>query len=66
MRNDSAQQPELSQIDPASGTIVLSTRGASLYRTYVGRASILDGSLIDVYINDALVNTNGATGHNRT
>ena len=66
VRDNGAQQAELGQFDPASGSIVLASGGASLYRTYLGRASVLDGGFIDAFINDALFNATGATGHNRT
>jgi hypothetical protein len=66
VRDNGAQQAELSQFDPDSGAVVLASGGASLYRTYVGRTSVLEGSSIDVFINDALFNATGSAGHNRT
>ncbi len=66
VRDNGAQQAELSQFDPACGTMLLTSGGASLYRTYVGRTSVLDGGPIDVLINDSLFNASGAAGHNRT
>jgi hypothetical protein len=66
VRDNGAQHAQASQFDPASGSIVLSSGGAFLYRTYVGRTIALDGAPVSVFINDALFNATGATGFNRT
>jgi hypothetical protein len=66
VRDNGAQQAELAQFDAASASIVLSSGGASLYRTYVGRSVAIDGEPINVFVNDSLFNASGATGFNRT
>jgi hypothetical protein len=52
VRDNGAQQAELAQFDPASGAITLSGGGALLYRAYVGRASVTNGSPLSVYVDD--------------
>jgi hypothetical protein len=65
VRDNGAQQAELAQFDPASGAMALSAGGASLYRVYVGRVDVLDGSTVDVFVNDQVLSS-AAAGATRT
>jgi hypothetical protein len=60
-RDNGAQQAELAQFDDA---VTLASGGAFLYRAYLGRASVMEGSSVDVFVDD--FGSTGTTGANRT
>jgi hypothetical protein len=67
-RDNGAQIAEESQFDPLDPAVMLSAaNGSTLYRAYVGRADVVAGSSIDVFIDDFSFRGSETTaGANRT
>ena len=68
-RDNGAQQAEAVQFDPNDPAVALAGANSSaLYRAYVGRTEVIDGSAIEVFIDDFVASTGagGIAGANRT
>jgi MYXO-CTERM domain-containing protein len=65
VRDNGAQQAELTHFDAASGAMMLSSGNVAMYRVYLGRIDVSNGTAIDVFVNDQVLST-GGTGATRT